>query len=88
MEFARHDTTPRWRCGTECNGFVIVDSRRGKAYDGFGVAGLTLSWVAKRGGDDAMPRMEFSPDSRLLKIDACRRFDEPGVKTEVLRPHG
>ncbi len=71
VEFAGHYTIPRWGCGTSCNGFVIVDSKSGKVYDGFGVAGLPFRWVEERGGEDVFPRMEFYPYSRLLKINAC-----------------
>ena len=71
VEFAGHYTVPRWGCGTDCNGFVVVDSVSGKVYDGFGVAGLPFGWVEKHGGYDAIERMEFHPDSRLMKINAC-----------------
>jgi len=71
VEFAGHYTIPRWGCGTDCNGFVIVDSISGRVYDGFGVAGLPFDWLEKHGGYDAIERMEFHPDSRLLKINAC-----------------
>jgi hypothetical protein len=70
VEFAGHHTIPRWGCGTDCNGFVIADSISGKVYDGFGVAGLPFKWLEKHGGEE-MERMEFHPDSRLLKINAC-----------------
>ena len=79
VEFAGHYTIPRWGCGTECNGFVIVDSISGKVYDGFGVAGLPCNWVEEHGGDDAIPRMEFHPDSRLLKINACLNEEDCGL---------
>jgi hypothetical protein len=79
VEFAGHYTMPRWGCGTECNGFVIVDSISGKVFDGFGVAGLPSSWVEEHGGDDVLPRMEFYPDSRLLKINACPNERDCGL---------
>jgi hypothetical protein len=78
VEFAGHYTIPRWGCGTECNGFVIVDSISGKVYDGFGVAGLPFNWIEEHGGDDAIPRMEFYPESRLLKINACPNEEDCG----------
>ena len=70
VEFAGHYTVPRWGCGTGCNGFVIVDSISGRVYAGFGVAELPFKWLEKHGGEE-MARMEFHPDSRLLKINAC-----------------
>jgi hypothetical protein len=79
VEFAGHYTVPRWGCGTECNGFVIVDSISGRVYDGFGVAGLAFDWVKERGGDDVIPRMEFYPDSRLLKINGCPNEEDCGL---------
>jgi hypothetical protein len=78
VEFAGHYTIPRWGCGTECNGFVVVDSISGKVYDGFGVAGLPFNWIEEHGGDEAIPRMEFYPDSRLLKINACPNEENCG----------
>lgn len=71
VEFAGHYTVPRWGCGTECNGFVIVDSISGRVFDGLGVAGLPFPWLQQYGGENAIPRMEFYPNSRLLKINAC-----------------
>jgi hypothetical protein len=78
VEFAGHYTIPRWGCGTECNGFVVVDSISGRVYDGLGVAGLPFPWVQEFGGDDALPRMEFYPNSRLLKINACPNEQDCG----------
>src|SRR5229473_6874968 len=52
VEFAGHYTIPRWGCGTDCNGFVIVDSISGRVYDGFGVAGLPFDWLEKHGGEE------------------------------------
>jgi hypothetical protein len=78
VEFGGHYTIPRWGCGTECNGFVVVDSISGKVYDGFGVAGLPFSWLEEYGGDDTFPRMEFYPNSRLLKINACPNEENCG----------
>jgi hypothetical protein len=79
VEFAGHYTIPRWGCGTECNGFVIVDSISGKVYEGFGVAGLPFDWVEEHGGDDVIPRMEFYAYSRLLKINACPNEENCGL---------
>jgi hypothetical protein len=70
VEFAGHYTVPRWGCGTFCDGFVVVDSVSGKVYDGLGASGLPVTWVEEH-GSDAIERMEFHPDSRLMKINAC-----------------
>jgi hypothetical protein len=48
-------------------------------YKGFGVAGLAFDWVKERGGDDVLPRMEFYPDSRLLKINGCPNEEDCGL---------
>lgn len=69
VEFAGHYTVPRWGCGTDCNGFVIVDSVSGKIYDGFGVEEL-LKWEDAH-PDASVERMDFHPNSRLMKINAC-----------------
>jgi len=71
VEFAGHYTVPRWGCGTDCNGFVIVDSITGRIYKGFGVAGLlSPKWSEEHGGEEP-ERMEFHPNSRVLKINGC-----------------
>jgi len=70
VEFAGHYTVPRWGCGTTCNAFAIVDSITGRVYDGFGVTELPGAWQEKHVGH--LPsRMEFHPDSRLMKINGC-----------------
>jgi hypothetical protein len=79
VEFAGRYTIPRWGCGTECNAFVIVDSIGGRVYDGLEVAGLPFRWVEERGGDEAIPRMEFYPNSSLLKINACPNEEDCGL---------
>jgi len=68
VEFAGHYTVPRWGCGAGCSTLVIVDSITGTLYDGFSVADLSLSWMEKHG---ELPRMEFHPKSRLMKINGC-----------------
>ena len=83
VEFAGHYTVPRWGCGTDCNGFVIVDSISGKVYKGFGVAGLPFKWLEQHGGDE-MDRMEFHPNSRLLKINACPNEANCGLYDYVM----
>jgi hypothetical protein len=83
VEFAGHYTVPRWGCGTGCNGFVIVDSLSGKIYEGFGVAELPFKWLEKHGGEE-MERMEFHPNSRLLKINACPNEKDCGLYDYVM----
>jgi hypothetical protein len=68
VEFAGHYTMPRWGCGTGCSMFVIVDSIRGRVYGGFSVADISIDWLDKH---PELPRMEFQPRSRLLKINGC-----------------
>ena len=70
VEFAGHYTLPRYGCGTGCNNFYIVDSLTGKVYDGFDVGDLPFEWLEKQSGN-LSERMEFHPDSRLLRINAC-----------------
>jgi hypothetical protein len=79
VEFAGHYTIPRWGCGAGCNTFMIVDSKSGKVYDGFGVADLPFEWVKEHGGEDVLPRMEFYPNSRLLQINGCPNEEDCGL---------
>ena len=83
VEFAGHYTIPRWGCGTDCNGFVIVDSISGRVYAGVGVAGLPFKWLEKHGGEE-MDRMVFHPNSRLLKINACPKEQNCGLYDYVM----
>lgn len=70
VEFAGHYTVPRWGCGTGCNGFAIVDSISGRVFDApFYVSELPMKWEEEQAQD--VDRMEFRPDSRLLRINAC-----------------
>jgi len=68
VEFAGHYTVPRWGCGSGCSTFVIVDSITGAVYNGFNVADLPAAWIEKHGEQE---RMEFRPNSRLIKINGC-----------------
>lgn len=71
VEFAGHYTVPRWGCGTGCNGFVIVDSITGTVYEvPFSVVELPGSWEESHDAG-VHERMEFHPDSRLMKFDMC-----------------
>lgn len=83
VEFAGHYTVPRWGCGAGCNGFVIVDSISGKVYEGFGLAELPFKWLEKHGGEE-MQRMEFHPNSRLLKVNACPNEKDCGLYDYVM----
>jgi hypothetical protein len=83
VTFAGHYTVPRWGCGTDCNGFAIVDSITGRVYDGFGVAGLPFKWLERNGGEK-MERMEFHPNSRLLKVNACPNEANCGLYDYVM----
>ena len=83
VEFAGHYTIPRWGCGANCNGFVIVDSVSGKIYEGLYVTGLPLRWLEQEGIDD-MDRMEFHPNSGLLKISGCPNESNCGLYDYVM----
>src|ERR1700733_883897 len=70
VEFGGHYTVPRWGCGTGCNGF--------------GVAELPFKWLEKYNAGEEMERMEFHPDSRLLKINACPNEANCGLYDYVM----
>jgi hypothetical protein len=70
VEFAGHYTVPRFGCGAGCSAFYIVDSTNGKVYDGLGVVELPMSWQEKQPGDPP-ERLEYHPNSRLLRINGC-----------------
>lgn len=83
VEFAGHYTVPVWGCGTSCRISVIVDSISGKIYDvPFAVDGLPFKWTDEHEGD-ADP-IEFHPNSRLLKINACPNEDHCGFYDYVM----
>ena len=70
IRFAGHYTVPMWGCGTGCSTFTIADSISGKVYELMSVADLPFEWLQQQKRD--MPeRIEFRPDSRLLKINGC-----------------
>jgi len=68
VEFAGHYTVPRWGCGSGCSTFVIVDSITGAVHNGFNVADFPVAWIEKHGEQE---RIEFRPNSRLIKINGC-----------------
>jgi len=83
VEFAGHYTVPRWGCGAFCDAFAIVDSISGHVYDGFVVTEFPGSLEEGHVGD--LPsRMEFHPDSRLMKINGCPNERDCGFYDYVL----
>jgi hypothetical protein len=70
VEFAGHYTVPAWGCGSGCNDYVIADSITGTIYDGLYVVDLPSAWLEEHGHKEEK-RMEYHPDSRLLKINGC-----------------
>jgi hypothetical protein len=70
-------------CGTDYNGFAIVDSVSGRVYDGFSVHELPFDWVKDHVGD-TIKRREFHPNSRLLKINGCPNEANCGLYDYVM----
>ena len=71
VEFSGHYTVPRWGCGGGCSQLVIVDSITGRVYDvPFSISELPNPWEEKH-NDHLQDRMEFHPDSRLMKFSGC-----------------
>lgn len=71
VEFAGHYTLPGWGCGAGCIGFAIVDSITGRVYEvPFSLEDLPYQWLDTHEGE-GHPRMDYRPDSRLMKFDAC-----------------
>jgi hypothetical protein len=67
-EFAGHYTVPAWGCGAGCTDYVIADSITGTIYDGLFVVDLPAAWFEEHG---EQKRLEYHPESRLLKINGC-----------------
>lgn len=83
VQFAGHYTLPGWGCGTGCSGFVIVDSFSGKIYEiPFAVDELPFDWIDAH--EDDANRIEFHPNSRLLKVNACPNEDNCGLYDFVM----
>jgi hypothetical protein len=66
--FAGHYTVPAWGCGAGCTDYVIADSITGTIYDGLFVVDLPPAWLEEHGEEE---RLEYHPDSRLLKVNGC-----------------
>lgn len=72
VQFAGHYTVPRWGCGSTCVDFALADSISGQVYEPtFYVSGLPMSWLVEQTGTYEPPRLDFRPDSRLLKVNGC-----------------
>lgn len=76
VEFSGHYTIPIFGCGAGCSMFYIVDSVTGKVYDGFSVVGLPGEY--EEGLQNIPARIEFHPDSRLLKVAGCPNEENCG----------
>lgn len=84
VEFAGHYTVPTWGCGTECNQFAIVDSITGAVYDApFSVIELPMAWEESHNKQDH-ERMEFHPDSRLMRFNMCPNEKDCGFYDYVM----
>lgn len=83
VNFAGRYTVPSWGCGAGCNEFVVVDSRSGVVYDGLLVVELPPAWEEHH-EDSETVRMEFHPNSRLLKINACPNEENCGLYDYVM----
>lgn len=84
VEFAGHYTVPRWGCGAGCVSFVIVDSITGRVYDApFEVEELPGVWEQQH-IDNTPSRMDFHPDSRLMKINGCPNQRDCGFYEYVM----
>lgn len=69
VQFAAHYTVPVFDCGSDCSMFYIVDAITGRVYDGLAVVEFPDTWEAQF--SNAPQRVEFHPESRLLKISGC-----------------
>jgi hypothetical protein len=50
-------------------GFLYRGFRNGRVYDGFAISELPIAWQEKHGSENE--RLEFHPQSRLLKVNGC-----------------
>jgi len=83
VQFAGHYTIPAWGCGADCIMFVVVDSVSGRVYNsGFSVVGLPFTWLDEH--ENEGEKMQFHPNSRLLKINACPNEENCGQYDYVM----
>lgn len=71
VQFAGHYTVAIWGCGSGCGEFALVDSITGRVYDGFTVEDPTMQLAEQRPDLYPKERIEFRPNSDLLKINGC-----------------
>jgi len=83
VEFAGHYTVPVWGCGAGCSAFVVVDSVTGTVYHGFTIANLPQEWIEQH---EEPVRIEFHPNSRLLKVNGCPGEQNCGFYDYVMTP--
>jgi hypothetical protein len=84
VQFAGHYTVAQCGCGTGCSQFYIVDSINGRVYDGeFAISDLPGKWLEKQ-SDDPPNHVQFSPSSRLLKINGCPNERDCGFYDYVM----
>jgi len=84
VEFAGHYTVPRWGCGMDCSQIAIVDSVTGRVYDvPFSVVELPGAWEESHNTGDH-ERIEFHPDSRLMKFNMCPNEQDCGFYDYVM----
>ncbi len=84
VESAGHYRVPRWGCGAGCSQLVIADSTSGRVYDvSFSISELPGNWEEQH--SEALPeRMEFRPDSRLMKFNGCLNEHDCGFYDFVM----
>ena len=70
VQFAGHYSVPRFGCGSGCTIFYVVDSIKGRVYQGLAVSDLPSAWMQQNHRDN-IEQIEFHPNSRLLKINGC-----------------
>jgi len=84
VEFAGHYTIPRWGCGTGCSAIAIVDSITGQVYDvPFSIVDLPGLWLESH-DSTSYNRIEFHPNSQLMKIDACPNEKDCGFYDYIM----
>ena len=82
VDFGGHYTIAAYGCGAGCTAFYVVDSIGGRVYDGFGVADLPGAWLEKAALD--LNRLEYHPNSRLLKVNGCPNETNCGLYDYVI----